>query len=241
MTKIFEFATITGLVLCGTFAARAKPVPAYPTNAVNNLSIQLTITTQGSTTTNKSGLLVQAVNSSTINTKAVIAAIGEELGVNFSAAAKLEVVKPLFYTTNYSTNVVANKTTITVLTIGSNTNASVVVVDGATVTDVPAGSFTSSESNMVVSSTTTTNTDLTETQTTYDLETFSFTSPALSFTVRGFDVATLNYYKIEAGVYAADTTRALTSACGTVTLKSVAGTLNGVCQGQITTTFAKLE
>jgi hypothetical protein len=243
MRKIFEFATTTALVLCVTFAANAAPAPAaFPTNAVNNVSIQLTITTQGLTTTNRSGLAVQAVKISTINTKAVITAIGDSLGINFSPAAQLHVVKPLFYTTNFSTNVVGNKETITMLTIGANTNASVVILDRGIATEVPAGSFTTSETNAVISSTTTTNTDLTEAQTTYDLETFTFTSRALSFTVRGFDVETLNYYKVAGGVYVADATRALTSGSGTVTMPGLGGTVvNGVCQGQITIAFAKLE
>ncbi len=233
---------MAGLIFGGALATHAKGAPPLPTGAVDNLSIQLTVTTPGTITPPYHGVVVSNTVTSTINTKTIISAIGGGLGVTFSPAAQLLITNSLSYTTNSYTKTVGKKTTTTTVIIGTSGRAEVVVQDRAAITPAPGYFSFTNTSVAVTSSTTETNIQVTTEETTYSVATVSFSSPSLAFTLQGFDTAKVTYPRATSGIYVANTIHSVTSASGTVSLTPSGGTAkSGVCQGTITTTFSKLE
>src|SRR5579872_2666689 len=184
MKNPFKFIAITSLLTVGAFSALASgAIP--PTETVQSISIQLTAVSTGASTTAKDGTVTTPVVGQSISTKDVIKALGGSSAAQLLLVSKIQYTTNVIYHTNHST--VTSNTVI----VGRASNGSVVLQDHGNLTTVSNITVSTLSTNVSVVASKVSGAGLLEAQESFRIDTFSFTSTALSFQVGGLDVKTL--------------------------------------------------
>jgi hypothetical protein len=232
MKKLFALIALLETL---SVTARAATATSWPTNFVQNISVQFLVVIPGATAANG---LSGTVDKLTIGTKETIQAIGLATTNSFSGKAQLVGVEPLYYFTNMVVTTNKGKALTNNYVYGFPGNPAFQIRDGNKVVDVTKFiTFATLSSNTTLASFVMNRQGGYPSYKSYSIQSIAISSAVLTLSGQAFVETDLVNITVEPGVVVWATDDYWTSFTGVAT--SSKG--NGVLQGVLTGTYLRLE